>query len=347
MKQIYAIDLFCGAGGLTYGLQKSGVRVNLGIDIDPNCVYPYSENNTAKFLLKSISELRGTELKRYFSKNDFSLLAGCAPCQTFSSYNQKATEKDPRWSLLKHFSRLIEESKPDFVTMENVPGLAKEKIFKLFLRKLSQNKYYFTYSVIKCEEYGIPQTRKRLVLLASRFSVPRLLKPSEFNSTNKTLWDTIGNLPKLEAGKTDTKDRLHIVSSLSEINLKRIRASKPGGTWRDWPKGLRAQCHKKATGKTYSGVYGRMRWDLPASTITTQFYGFGNGRFGHPDQNRALSLREGALIQGFPKKYKFIKKNTPISFVSLGRLIGNAVPVNLGILIGKSLKQHIAEMNLG
>jgi DNA (cytosine-5)-methyltransferase 1 len=123
--------------------------------------------------------------------------------------------------------------------------------------------------------------------------------------------------------------------------MERMRASKPGGTWRDWPSHLVAECHRKPTGKTYPGVYARMAWDEPSPTLTTQFYGFGNGRYGHPEQDRAISLREGAILQGFPKRYSFVKKGEPVHFKVLGRLIGNAVPVTLGRVIGKSVKAHL------
>lgn len=133
---------------------------------------------------------------------------------------------------------------------------------------------------------------------------------------------------------------------MSEINLKRIRASKPGGTWRDWPKKLVADCHKEGSGKTYPSVYGRMEWNKPAPTMTTQCYGYGNGRFGHPEQDRAISLREAAVIQGFPRDYKFIERGASVEFRTLGRMIGNAVPVGLGQAIAKSIKAHLEEYEL-
>lgn len=136
-------------------------------------------------------------------------------------------------------------------------------------------------------------------------------------------------------------DPLHQTATLSPTNLLRIRASKPGGTWRDWDPELVATCHRKRSGKTYPSVYGRMSWDEPAPTVTTQFFGFGNGRFGHPEQDRAISLREGAILQSFPKNYRFVKPGEPIHFSILGRLIGNAVPVKLGEAIGRSLVAHV------
>ena len=125
--------------------------------------------------------------------------------------------------------------------------------------------------------------------------------------------------------------------------MQRIKASRPGGSWRDWDEDLVADCHKKGSGKTYPSVYGRMSWDELAPTMTTQFYGFGNGRFGHPEQNRALSLREGAILQSFPRSYKFARKGEQIFRKTVGRLIGNAVPVKLGEAIGKSILRHIGE----
>ncbi len=139
---------------------------------------------------------------------------------------------------------------------------------------------------------------------------------------------------------------MHTSAGLTSINLARIKASKPGGSWRDWPKRLIADCHKSASGQTYPSVYGRMEWDKPAPTITTQCYGYGNGRFGHPEQDRAISLREAAILQSFPRSYKFIPANEPVNFKSTGRLIGNAVPVDLGRAIAKSINLHIREHHL-
>lgn len=339
--KINAIDLFCGAGGLTRGLEKAGINVNLGIDIDPFCEYPYSANNNSEFLLKSVDDVNAEELLSAFNNADLKLLAGCAPCQTFSSYNQKADSTDKRWWLLLQFSRLIKETEPELVTMENVPGLMEQDVFNQFVDDLILQNYHVYYKIVNCAEYGLPQQRNRLVLLASQLGSIKLLTPKEFNGKLKTVKETIGKLPKIDAGGIDLKDPLHQSSCLSSTNFQRILISKPGGTWRDWPENLMAECHKKESGKTYPSVYGRMSWNEPSPTITTQFYGFGNGRFGHPVQNRALSLREGAMLQGFPKGYKFVPPRQPIQKKVLGRLIGNAVPVRLGVVIGKSIIKHV------
>lgn len=345
VKMIAAVDLFCGVGGLTKGLEKAGIDVLLGIDIDPYCGYPYEANNKAKFLLKSIEEINAAEL---FAKKHkgYRLLAGCAPCQPFSNYtqgNDKNTDK--RGKLLHEFRRLIEETEPDFITMENVPRLRKEKVFSDFLRSLNKLNYNTSYQVVNCADYGVPQQRNRLVLLASKHGKINLIPPTHSPSKYKTVSDALSKLEPIEAGQSDVKDPLHQSASLTPINIKRIKASKPGGTWRDWDESLVAKCHRKSTGKTYPSVYGRMRWDQPSPTITTQFYGFGNGRFGHPEQHRAISIREGAILQSFPKNYKFLKNGQKVKFTVLGRLIGNAVPVKLGEVIGKSIKQHIKYNN--
>jgi len=344
-RKIYAVDLFCGAGGLTYGLSKSGVDVRLGVDIDPFCEYPYTANNTSKFLLKSVNEVTADDISKHYRKNGIKLLAGCAPCQTFSKYNQKAAGSDARWWLLLEFSRLVKEIQPELVTMENVPGLKDYNVFEKFLKELKENGYSVTHSVVNCADYKVPQHRNRLVLLASRLGEISLLPPKKTKKKNKvssnTVRKAIGDLPVILDGSIYKRDPLHQSASLSKTNKKRIKASKPGGTWRDWSKNLVAKCHKKASGKSYPSVYGRMSWDSPSPTITTQFYGFGNGRFGHPEQDRAISLREGAILQSFPRRYKFFKKGTPVCKRQIGVLIGNAVPVNIGMLIGDSLYHHL------
>jgi DNA (cytosine-5)-methyltransferase 1 len=341
-QKIYAIDLFCGAGGLTHGLIKAGVDVRLGVDIDPACEYPFTANNGADFILKSVEDLRTDEINRYYPKNGVKLLAGCAPCQTFSRYNQKATDSDNRWWLLLQFSRIVKELLPELVTMENVPGLRVQNVFKQFLEDLEYCGYSIDYSIVNCADYGVSQHRNRLVLLASRLGKPELLSPKEFGKSPLTVRDVIGNMQPIDAGTYYVNDPLHQSASLSKTNMQRMESSKPGGTWRDWSKNLVANCHKKATGKTYPSVYGRMTWDEPAPTITTQFFGFGNGRFGHPEQNRAISLREGAILQGFPKKYKFVAPGETIHKRHVGRLIGNAVPVPIGEVVGASLLKHIS-----
>jgi len=345
-RKVCAVDLFCGAGGLTKGLYQAGIEVKLGVDVDPACEYPYMANNNSRFLRKSVEDLEAGELETVFPKNGIRLLAGCAPCQTFSRYNQKAHPDDGRWWLLQHFSRLILEIGPELVTMENVPGLLEQDVFQSFVDDLKCAKYEVEYEIVNCADYGIPQQRNRLVLLASRFGHIRLLTPKELRAKTCSVRDAIGHLPPIGAGEICKNDRMHQSSMLSSINLRRIRSSKPGGTWRDWRCDIVAKCHKKSTGKTYPSVYGRMEWDEPAPTITTQFYGFGNGRFGHPEQNRAISLREGAILQSFPKNYVFVPKNEPILKKKIGRLIGNAVPVKLGKVIGKSILHHITEMGL-
>jgi len=341
---ISAIDVFCGAGGLTHGLQKAGIDVQLGIDIDPSCEYPFTSNNKASFLKKSIVDLKYKDIKNYFNKEGYKLLAGCAPCQTFSSYFTKASATDERWSLLLEFSRLVKETSPDIVTMENVTGLKYQSVFSEFISNLKDENYHVWFEVLDTSLYGLPQKRKRLVLLASKLGEIRILSPEELKSRPKSVKKAISKLPKLEAGQTDPKDSLHTSASLSDLNMKRMKASKPNGTWRDWDDDLVADCHKKKSGQTYPSVYGRMSWDQPAPTMTTQFYGFGNGRFGHPEQDRAISLREGAIFQGFPKNYKFIQPKTTINKSSIGRLIGNAVPVKLGEVIGKSIIYHLKNL---
>lgn len=342
-RKIYAIDLFCGAGGLTKGMENAGIDVRLGIDSDPACSYPYNQNNKAQFLLKNVEELTSDELKKSYRRNGIKLLAGCAPCQTFSSYNRKADQSDKRWWLLMQFARLIKEISPELITMENVPNLIDQDVFINFLQDLKRANYYVSYQIVNCADYGLPQQRKRLVLLASKFGEIELLSPSDLGVKPITVRDAISNLPSIKAGEVCSKDPLHQSSSLSETNLLRIKSSRPGGTWRDWDKDLVADCHKKSSGKTYPSVYGRMEWDGPAPTITTQYYGFGNGRFGHPEQDRAISLREGAILQSFPQDYKFVAPGETISIKAVGRMIGNAVPVKLGEVIGKSFLAHVAQ----
>lgn len=346
-KVITAIDLFCGAGGLTHGLQRSGINVVAGYDIEAACRYAYEKNNNAVFIRKSVTDLKVSDFEKHYEGANVRVLAGCAPCQTFSSYNKKSKEEnlqDERWFLLKSFAKHIRSVLPEIVTMENVPRLVNQRVFHDFVDDLNALKYNVSFKVIYCPDYGMPQSRTRLVLLASRLGSISIIPPTHEPSNYVTLKDAIGHLPPIKAGEVHPNDSLHRSSILSPINLARIRASKPGGTWKDWPEDLVASCHKKQSGGSYSAVYGRMTWDKVGSTVTTQCTGFGNGRFGHPEQDRAISLREAAILQTFPDEYEFWPSQVKLEIRPIARMIGNAVPVRLGEVVGESIRKHLEEL---
>lgn len=340
---IKAVDLFCGAGGLTCGLEQAGVEVVAGIDVNGDCGYAYEANNGAEFVNMSVSELSSARLSALFGDSKVRLLCGCAPCQTFSSMNQKggaSRREDARWTLLLEFARLVRDVLPELVTMENVPGLARTDVFEEFVDTLQGCGYSVSWEVVDCSELGMPQGRRRLVLVASRLGpLPERLLPPVGKKT--TVRDAIADLPPLAAGETCADDALHSCSRLSPLNMRRMRSSVPGGTWQDWPSELRSPCHNDVKGDGYGAVYGRMEWDRPSPTVTTQFYNYGSGRFGHPEQDRALSLREGAILQGFPRGYVFEDPAYPLGRRKLGTMIGNAVPVGLGRAVGALLMGHV------
>lgn len=341
VTQVACVDLFCGVGGLTHGLVSAGVPVVAGIDVDPACRYPFEANNDARFIEQDVSQVKPSTLGTLFGNADVRILAGCAPCQPFSTYSQRYdTVGSPRWALLYEFARLVKSLRPELVTMENVPTVEQHAVYHDFVAALEKAGYWVWDGIVDCSDYGLPQRRRRKVLLASRLGPIELIDRTHKEPV--TVREAIGTLPQIAAGDAWASDPLHTASKLSKINMERMRASLPGGTWRDWPKRLIAECHRRDSGRTYPGVYGRMRWDEPAPTLTTQYYGFGNGRFGHPTQDRAISLREGAILQGFPQSYSFVAEDAPVQFKTLGRLIGNAVPVTLGSVIGRSLLCHVA-----
>lgn len=340
MMTVKVIDLFCGAGGLTHGLQLAGLDVVAGIDLEGECRFPYEKNNNSVFIEQDIAKVTKEQLLKLYGNASVKVLAGCAPCQPFSKYTQgKDKAEDKKWPLLYEFERLIREVSPEIVTMENVPDVTKHKVYDDFYNSLIDLGYKVWASRVDCVEYGIPQNRARHVLLASKLGQIELVKSE--NVAYKTVADVIRDLPPLKSGEADPHDFLHRASKLSPINQKRIVHSVPGGTWKDWPEELVAACHLKSSGKGYSSVYGRMAWDKPSPTITTLCYGFGNGRFGHPEQNRAISLREAALLQTFPMNYSFVDSNAKFNMRNIGKMIGNAVPVELGRIIGQTIKEHL------
>lgn len=342
---INAVDLFCGVGGLTKGVANTGINVLAGIDLDADCKYAYTVNNKSDFIHTSVSEIDSSVILNLYPKNGVKILMGCAPCQPFSTYNNKKGKiKHKDWFLLDSFAEHIKKIQPDIVSMENVPSLEKEEIFQSFINTLEKNNYFVSYKVVNAADYGVPQRRKRLLLLASKYGEIKLIEPTHKNN-QITVREAIGDLIEIQAGEMADNDILHTASKLSDLNLERIRHSKQGGTWRDWPEEILPECYKKQSGSTYSAVYGRMCWDDVAPTLTTQFTRYGTGRYGHPTQNRALSLREGAILQSFPRDYKFTE-NINYDKTKVAKHIGNAVPVKLGEVIGESIKQHLIKLDI-
>ena len=336
------VDIFCGIGALSHGFKLAGFDIRAGYDIESTCEFAYEFNNNATFINKDIRDLQVNEVKKQFTGKLPSIMIGCAPCQPFSTYRYRY-KKDPQYSLVDKFAKLAIEVQPDYISMENVPTLVSYdngNIFKNFIANLERANYSVSWEIVRCEKFGIPQNRRRLVVIASKYNVASIPTPPNITLTVR---DAIESLNELSAGQTDSDDRLHKSRSLTHRNMKRIKASKPGGNWKDWPINLRADCHKRKSGKTYTSVYARMEWDKPSPTITTQFIGFGNGRFGHPKQDRAISLREGAILQSFPHNYKFHSDQDQPNIQTIARWIGNAVPVKLAEAIAK----HIAAIEKG
>lgn len=345
LPRIEVVDLFCGIGGLSYGMKSKGFYILAGYDLDWTCQFAYEKNNDAEFVYKDIKQVTPNEISSRYSKKAIRVLAGCAPCQPFSSYAFKNKQKDQnKYDLLYEFSRLIKDVLPDIVTMENVPAITAFKLKPVlgdFVQTLKDLEYNVSYQVVYCPDYGVPQTRKRLVLLASRLGNIELLPHTHDKDNYVTVRQTIGELEPLEAGESSKTDPLHRCAALGELNMKRMLATPYGGSWRDWPEELLLKCHKKEGGQSFGSVYGRMKWEEPSPTMTTQCTGIGNGRFGHPEQNRAISIREAALLQTFPMSYKFFENENDVSITKASRYIGNAVPPRLGEIIAESIIDHI------
>lgn len=343
-----AVDLFCGVGGLSFGMKQSGISIAAGIDIDSTCAFAYSQNVRAKFIKKSIIDVTGKELDALYDVGKRKILVGCAPCQPFSSHSHKLknkkniAEEDNRWKLLNEFKRLVEDTQPEIISMENVPQLINHSIFDEFVKSLKEQGYFISSykKAVSCPDYGVPQRRFRLVLLASKLGEIELIPPT--HPVHITVGETIKGIRPIKDGETDEFDPLHRSRKLSPINLRRVQALKEGQSWTSFEdKDLISPCHKSGQGKKFTSVYARMNWNDIAPTITTHCIGLSNGRFGHPEQNRAISLREAALLQSFPYTYQFVEPGQPYNMGTVARHIGNAVPPKLGEAIAKSIELHI------
>lgn len=317
-----AIDVFSGCGGLTSGLKLAGFSVVGAVDCDPVAAKTYQINHPEVYVWSadvealSIGEVLHT---LGLGVEELDLLAGCPPCRGFSSLrtlNGAARNRDPKNRLIDQMLRLIEGLKPKTVMLENVPGMAKASRFRRFERSLRNLGYKVDWAIRDARKFGVPQRRRRLILLAGRgFAVPFATE----SEAALTVHETIGSLPR--AGKSG--DPLHdMPENRSERIVKLIRdIPKNGGSRLDLPSSRQLTCHRNFDG--FKDVYGRMAWDDVAPTITSGCFNPSKGRFLHPEENRAITLREASLLQGFPQSYEF-----PISAgkSKLAWLIGNALP---------------------
>ena len=300
---ISCVDLFCGAGGMTRGLLDAGIRVVRGVDTDGTAKETYERNNPgAEFVQADIRNVSPGDITDGVDRSGGLLLAGCAPCQPFSKHAPRNAD-DERRSLIENVGYLVERILPDYVLVENVPGFRDDNPHRTaFLKTLTDNGYRKDEQDVDAKDYGVPQTRRRYVLLASRrgpIYVP------EGGAEHRTVRDAIWGFPEIEAGLNDSPDvENHVSSGLSDRLLERIKLTPPdGGSRRHTPKRLWTDCHLRHTGHT--DTYGRMRWDAPAPTLTCRCISLSNGRFGHPEQHRAISVREAAAIQSFGNEYVF------------------------------------------
>lgn len=338
MNSLHAVDFFCGIGGLTRGLLDAGVNVAAGIDSDESCSETYTFNNqSSEFHASDIRKVDQTIIQRAVKQAGRSnmIFTGCAPCQSFSKQRKSATRR-PDATVLGAFAELVESYLPGYVVIENVPGLRNVKGFstyKRFKRMLTENKYGFSEAVVNANSYGVPQSRRRLILIAARRKQATIPKGSHGGGVQfESVRGAISHYPRIAAGKAHNTVANHVAAELSDLNLKRLKCTpKDGGDRRSWPEDLWLECHKNA----YSGhtdVYGRMHWDKPAPTLTGRCVSISNGRYGHPTQNRGISLREAAALQSFDDDFIFFG-----AFRQIALHIGNAVPVLLAEEIGRHL----------
>ena len=345
-KQFRAIDFFCGGGGMTCGLRQAGIDVIAGVDFDGNAKETYEFNNPGSvFIHKDIKKLRSNYFEKNFGvqRDDNNLiLVGCSPCQYYSIINTDHSKAELSKGLLMNFARFIEYYKPGYVLVENVPGIVtnKETVLPKFLKKLEKLGYTHKEEIVDMSQYGVPQSRRRFSLIATRLDGVEVSFPKKAEKV-LTVADVLGEehgFPTIKAGHKDITDFQHTTAGLNDVSLMRMALTPHNGgnrlSWADQEE-LQLACY---VGKDdiFKDNYGRMWWDRPSPTITTKFFSISNGRFAHPDEDRAISIREGATLQSFPKEYVF-KTN---SIASAARIIGNAVPCEYARRLGETIQQN-------
>jgi DNA (cytosine-5)-methyltransferase 1 len=341
-REIKAVDFFCSGGGMTNGMRQAGIKVIAGIDFDSECKETYEINNKgSKFIHADIFKLKESDLQKQLAltinDNDL-LLIGCSPCQFWSLIRTDKKKSEQSKDLLSEFHRFVKYFNPGYVVVENVPGIMSRKDesgLTDFVLHLENVGYKVKYDVVNLNEYGVPQTRKRFSLVATRVN-ENFVFPVPSKEEKPSVKDFIGTgngFPKVCVGYKDISPFQHTVAKMSEKNLERLMGtpSNCGSSlwwWTDKKLG-REKYHKDG----FKDSYSRMSWDKPAPTITTKFFSISNGRFGHPEEHRAISIREGATLQTFPKNYIFCSKSIQVT----ARMIGNAVPPEYAKKIGEAI----------
>jgi DNA (cytosine-5)-methyltransferase 1 len=335
VKKLNAIDLFAGGGGLSVGLRQAGFNVVGAVENNRSAIATYAANFPGtKIWTDDIRKVNGEDLRAILKRGKLDLLAGCPPCQGFTSLTRKYKREDPRNSLILEMLRIVEEIEPRAIMMENVPGLAERgrRLLTPFLERLRELGYIVNMNVLQVADYGVPQFRRRLVLLAGRgFPIPLPNSTHSKDGRGKPRWNTvrdaIGAFPApvtFYDAKTSASVLTlswHVVRNISELNKARLKATQPGANRNKLPEALRPPCHR-GLNRGFTNVYGRMEWDQVAPTITGGCTTLSKGRFGHPEQDRTISVREAATLQTFPNDYLFATDYID----QVCAIIGNALP---------------------
>ncbi|MGD9807966.1 MAG: DNA cytosine methyltransferase [Deferribacterales bacterium] len=350
MGRLRAIDLFAGAGGLTVGLKQAGINVIEAIEIDIDASETYKYNHPeVKVNTTDITKIPDEYFIQLKNKG-INIVTGCPPCQGFSSLTMK--KDDPRNKLVYEFLRAIKIIEPQAVMMENVPGMAKrgKEIFDDVLNQLAQMGYYTSYKVLQVADFGVPQSRNRLVMYASK--AKKIEMPStthaEKGENGKLKWLTVKDafenitiptpltIRQVSENAIENMNHWSIIRELAPINKERLKYIKSGSNRYSIPDELRPPCHK-GKNKGYGNVYARMDWDKPSPTITTGCTTMSTGRFIHPEEDRTISVREAAILQTFPIGYTFKTRYLERAC----RLVGNALPCKFAEALSKHLVNEL------
>jgi DNA (cytosine-5)-methyltransferase 1 len=345
-KKLKAVDFFCSGGGMTCGLRQAGIDVIAGIDNDPSCKETYEKNNPeSKFICRDVFDLKEEDLVETLDlkKDDDNLiLIGCSPCQYWSIIRTNKTKSTKSKNLLIEFNRFVDYFNPGYVLVENVPGILTRKDksgLDNFIASLEQRKYKVHFGIVNMNQYVVPQSRRRFSLLATRLHSKSIFPAPNFQYL-PTVADVLGaknGFKKVQSGHRDITVFHHSTANITEKNILRLKKTpRNGGSWKDWANDKKLK-RLSYTGNGFPDNYGRMSWDKPSPTITTKFVSISNGRFAHPDEDRGLSIREGATLQTFPKEYIF-----PSDRIGLAaKIIGNAVPPVFAKSLGETImKAH-------